>query len=63
LPDTQQIDEMSGHMTYMGEMRNVYKILAGIPERKRPIHRSRLEWRIILKSILNRCGVDSTGFR
>jgi hypothetical protein len=28
-------DEMGGHVEYMEEMRNVYKILVGKPERKR----------------------------
>jgi hypothetical protein len=34
----------AGHVERMGEMRNVYKILAGIPEGKRPLgnHRRRL---------------------
>jgi hypothetical protein len=31
-----------GHVAYMGKMRNVYKILVGKPEGKRPLRRARL---------------------
>jgi hypothetical protein len=33
-----------GHVTQLGEMRNVYNILIGKPERKRPLVRSRRRW-------------------
>jgi hypothetical protein len=33
----------------MGEIRNSYKILAGKPEGRRPLGRSRRRWRIIIE--------------
>jgi hypothetical protein len=44
-----------GQVTCIGKMRNEYKILIGIPERKRPLGRLRYKWedniRIDLKEI------------
>jgi hypothetical protein len=37
----------AGHIAHMGKMRNVYKILVGKPEEKRPPGRSRHRWMII----------------
>jgi hypothetical protein len=34
----------TGHAARMGEMRHVYKILVGKPERKRPLGRRRRRW-------------------
>jgi hypothetical protein len=34
----------AGHLTRMGEERNVYKILVGKPNGKRPLGRSRRRW-------------------
>jgi len=34
----------AGRITRMGEMRNVYKILVGRPEGKRPLGRSGRRW-------------------
>jgi hypothetical protein len=34
----------AGHMARMGEKRNVYKLLVGKPEGKRPLGRSRRRW-------------------
>jgi hypothetical protein len=34
----------TGHVTHMGKMRNVYKILVGKPERNRPFGRPRRRW-------------------
>jgi hypothetical protein len=52
----------------MGEERNVYKVLVGKPEGKRPLGRTRrrLGWRMGSEWILGRlagkgCGLDSTG--
>jgi hypothetical protein len=33
-----------GHVSHIGEMRNVYNILVGKPEKKRPLRRSRCGW-------------------
>jgi hypothetical protein len=34
----------AGHVARMGEKRNVYRLLAGKPERKRPLGRPRRRW-------------------
>jgi hypothetical protein len=34
----------AGHVARMGEKRNVYRLLVGKPERKRPLGRPRLRW-------------------
>jgi len=33
-----------GHVPYMGDMRNAYRILVGKPEEKRPLGRPRRRW-------------------
>jgi hypothetical protein len=38
----------AGHVAFMGEMRNVYKILVGKPERMKPFDKDKEGW-IILK--------------
>jgi hypothetical protein len=53
-----------GHVARIGEKRNVYGILAGKPERKRPLGRPKRRWvdniKIDLREIgwygLDRCG-------
>jgi hypothetical protein len=37
------------HVEHVGEMRNAYRILAGKPERKRVLGRSRHSWVDIIK--------------
>jgi hypothetical protein len=39
----------AGHVARMGEKRNVYRLLIGKPEGKRPLGRSRLGGKIILR--------------
>jgi hypothetical protein len=56
----------AGHVARMGEERNLYKVLVGKPEGKRPLGRPRRRWenwiRMDLKEIgLEGCGLDSTG--
>jgi hypothetical protein len=34
----------AGHVARMGEERNVYRVLMGKPERKRPLERPRRRW-------------------
>jgi hypothetical protein len=34
----------AGHVAYMGEERNVYRVLMGKPEGKRPLGRPRRRW-------------------
>jgi hypothetical protein len=51
----------------MGGGRNVYRLLVGKPERKRPLERHRCRWEDGIKMELReidgwgRCGVDSPG--
>jgi hypothetical protein len=42
----------------MGETRNVYRILAGKPEGKRPLGRPRLRWVYIIKMDFREVGWD-----
>jgi hypothetical protein len=39
----------------MGDMRNVYKILVGKPERKRPFGRPGHRWKRILECMVGKC--------
>jgi hypothetical protein len=51
----------AGHVARMGEKRNVYRILAGKPERKRPLGRQRRRWVDNIKMDLRYDGMVSTG--
>jgi hypothetical protein len=55
----------AGHVARMGEGRNVYRVLVGKPEGKRPLGRARRRWEDGIKWTLGRlvgvCGVDSPG--
>jgi hypothetical protein len=42
------------HVACMGEIRNVYKILVGKPEGKRPLERTRHSWENSIKWILKK---------
>jgi hypothetical protein len=42
----------TGHVAPMQEKRNVYRLLVGNPEGKRPLGRPRRRWKIILRWIL-----------
>jgi hypothetical protein len=48
----------AGHVTRMGEKRNVYRLLVGKPERKRPLRRSRRRWVNYIKTDLREIGWD-----
>jgi hypothetical protein len=52
----------AGHVTRMGEERNVYRVLMGKPEGKRPLERPRRRWedgiRIDLRKVGRGCRVD-----
>jgi hypothetical protein len=56
---------LAGHVARMGEGRNVYRVLVGKPEGKRPLERPRLRWEDGLKWILGKLAwggeVDSPG--
>jgi hypothetical protein len=55
----------AGHVARMGEGRNMYRVLVGKPEGKRPLGRPRHCWEVGSKWTLGRlfggCGVDSPG--
>jgi len=40
---------LGGHVARIGEIKNVYKILAMKPERKRPLGRTKHRWKVLLK--------------
>jgi hypothetical protein len=44
----------AGHVALMGEGRNVYRVLVGKPERKRPFERPRCRWQNGIKWTLER---------
>jgi hypothetical protein len=46
-----------GHVTYMGEMRNAYKISARKPKGKTSLGRLKHQWEDNIKLILEKCGV------
>jgi hypothetical protein len=43
----------------MGEGRNMYRVLAGKPERKRPLERPRHRWEVAIKMDLREIGWGS----
>jgi hypothetical protein len=55
----------AGHLARMVEGRNVYRVLVGKPEGKRPLGRPRRRWEDGIKMDLREigwgCGVDSSG--
>jgi hypothetical protein len=46
----------AGHIACIGEIRNSYKILVGMPEGKRPVRRPRRIWEHNIKGILRKQG-------
>ena len=46
----------AGHVTRMGEMRGVYRVLVGKPEGKRPLGRPGLKWEDNIKMDLQEVG-------
>jgi hypothetical protein len=52
----------AGHVTRMGEMRNAYRILVGIPKEMSPLGRSKLRWEDDIRMILRKyCGNVGSG--
>jgi hypothetical protein len=47
-----------GHVARMGEGRDVYRVLVGRPERKRPLGRPRRRWEDNIKIDLREIGID-----
>jgi hypothetical protein len=48
----------AGHVAQIGEKRNVYRLLVGKPERKRPLGRPRRRWIDNIKLDLLKIGVS-----
>jgi hypothetical protein len=48
----------AGHVAGMGEKRNAYRILVGMPEGKRPLGRPRRRWMDNIKMDLREIGGD-----
>jgi hypothetical protein len=48
----------AGHVARMGEKRNVYRLLVGKPEGKRPLGRPRRRWRDSIKIDLLEIGLN-----
>jgi hypothetical protein len=48
----------AGHVAGMGEKRNVYRLLAGKPEGKRPLRRPRRRWMDNIKMDLLEIGLN-----
>jgi hypothetical protein len=48
-----------GHAAHMGEMRNVYKILVGKPERKRPLRKPRHRLECIITTRFRETGWEA----
>jgi hypothetical protein len=48
----------AGHVALMGEKRNAYRILVGMPEGKRPLGRPRCRWVDNIKMGLREIGWD-----
>jgi len=47
---------MGGHVASMGEIRGVYRISVGKPERRRPFGRPRCRWKNNIKTDLQEVG-------
>jgi hypothetical protein len=47
----------AGHMAHMGERTNVYRVLVGKPEGKRPLERPRRRWEDGIKMDLREIGL------
>jgi hypothetical protein len=54
--------DMAGHVAYMWEMRNAYKILVGKLEGKRPLKRPRHRWDDTIKMNLREIGWDGVNW-
>jgi hypothetical protein len=52
----------AGHVARMGEGKNIYRILVGRPEGKRPLGRSRRRWEDNIKLDIGEIGVDGANW-
>jgi hypothetical protein len=51
-----------GHVAFMGEGRDVYSVLVGRPESKRPLRRSRRRWEDNIKMDLREIGINGANW-
>jgi hypothetical protein len=52
----------AGHVARMGEGRDVYRVLVGRPEGKRPVGRPKRRWEANIKMDLRKIGIDGTNW-
>jgi hypothetical protein len=52
----------AGHVEHMGEWRDVYRVLVGKPEGKRPLGRHRHRWEDNIKLDLREIGIDGANW-
>jgi len=52
----------TGHVAYMGEMRNAYNILVGKPEGKRPLRRTGHRWENNIRMDIREIGWKGVGW-
>jgi hypothetical protein len=52
----------AGHVARMGEGRDVYRVLVGRPEGKRPLGRPRRKWEDNIKMNLRKIGIDGVNW-
>jgi hypothetical protein len=52
----------AGHVAHMGEGRDVYRVLVGRPEGKRPLGRPRRRWEDKIKMDLREIGIDGANW-
>jgi hypothetical protein len=52
----------AGHVARMGDGRDVYRVLVGRPERKRPLGRPRHRWEDNIKLDLRETGIDGANW-
>jgi transcription termination factor 2 len=52
----------AGHVAGMGEGRDVYRVLVGRPEGKRPLGRPRRRWKDNIKMDLRETGIDGVNW-
>ena len=49
----------AGHVAYMEQTKNAYRVLVGKPEGRRPLERPRLRWEDNIKMDLREVGCDT----
>jgi hypothetical protein len=57
-----RMEKLAGHVARMGEGRDIYKVLVGRPEGKRPLGRPRRRWESNIKMDLREIGIDGANW-